>query len=167
MKMPQILRALNVFVDGRSHAGVLEKAKLPVVELETEEHRAGGMDLSIDVETGMKPLRAELTFSEIDPVNYGLLNLSNNGQVNFTLRGSLDQDGRRVPVVLVMQGSWTKIDTGDWQVGKKIQKTAALSLRYYALTIDNAPVVLIDVLNMKRVIGGVDQLAEDRKNAGL
>lgn len=167
MEMPQIVRGLNVFVDGRSHAGVLEKAKLPVIELETEEHRGGGMDLSVDVETGMKPLRAELTFSKLDPLNYGLLNLSNNGQVNFTLRGSLDQDGRRVPVVLVMQGSWTKIDTGDWQVGKKINKTAALSLRYYALTIDGVPVVLIDVLNMKRIIGGVDQLSDHRKNLGL
>lgn len=47
MAIVNILRNVNVFVDGRGYAGRAQEVTLPKLAVKTEEHRAGGLDAPI------------------------------------------------------------------------------------------------------------------------
>ena len=64
IEMPRLLKNMNLFVDGRGYAGRVDEVENPKLSLKTEEHRAGGMDLPVEVELGMEKLEASLTFSD-------------------------------------------------------------------------------------------------------
>ena len=67
IELPHVLKNMNLFVDGRGYAGRVDEIKLPKLTLKTEEHRAGGMDIPVELELGMDKLEAELTISDFDP----------------------------------------------------------------------------------------------------
>ena len=67
MQYPRVMKNMNLFVDGRGYAGRIDEIQLPKLTLKTEEHRAGGMDLPVEIELGMEKLEAEMTFSDYDP----------------------------------------------------------------------------------------------------
>lgn len=60
IELPHVLKNMNLFVDGRGYAGRVDEIKLPKLTLKTEEHRAGGMDIPVELELGMDKLEAEL-----------------------------------------------------------------------------------------------------------
>jgi Phage tail tube protein FII len=62
--LPKILRNFNVFVDGRGYAGKIDEITLPKLTIKTDEYRAGGMDIPINIDMGMEKLEADFTFSE-------------------------------------------------------------------------------------------------------
>lgn len=167
MKLPQVLRNMNLYVDGRSHAGVIGELVLPKLKLKTEDFQGGGMDAPVEIEMGMEKLEASATIHEYDAVTYGMFGLTDGSKVNITARGALKQGDKVVPIAVVMHGSWNEIDPGSWKVGQKVEQKIMMNLEYYSLSINNLPVVLIDVKNMKRVIGGKDALAEIKAAIGL
>jgi P2 family phage contractile tail tube protein len=167
MQLPQILRNMNLYVNGRSHAGVIGELMLPKLKLKTEDFQGGGMDAPIEIEVGMEKLEASATIHEYDAATYAMFGLTDGNQVNITARGALTQGDQVVPIVVVMHGSWNEIDPGTWKVGQKVEQKISMNLKYYSLSINNLPVVLIDIPNMKRVIGGVDALAEIKAAIGL
>ncbi|WP_410541965.1 phage major tail tube protein [Wolbachia endosymbiont (group A) of Portevinia maculata] len=64
--LPKILKNFNVFVDGRGYAGKIDEITLPKLTIKTEEYRAGGMDIPINIDMGMEKLEADFTFAEYD-----------------------------------------------------------------------------------------------------
>lgn len=165
--MPQYLRNVNVYVDGRGFAGQFEELQLPKLTLQTEEYRGGGMDAPVELDLGMEKLEAQLTVNQYNPKVFALLGLVPGNIVNITARGALDEDGTITPVVVTLNGAWKEIDMGSWKPGEKAANTFQIACRYYLLSIAGTPTVEIDVPNMKRVIQGVDQLAEIRAATGL
>lgn len=73
--LPKILKNFNVFVDGRGYAGKIDEVTLPKLTIKTEEYRAGGMDIPINIDMGMEKLEAEFTFSEYDSELFRLFGL--------------------------------------------------------------------------------------------
>ena len=167
MNLPQVLRNMNLYVDGRSHAGVIGELVLPKLKLKTEDFQGGGMDAPIEIEMGMEKLEASATIHEYDATTYVMFGLTDGSKVNITARGALKQGDKVVPVSVVMHGSWNEIDPGSWKVGQKVEQKVMMNLEYYSLSINNLPVVLIDIPNMKRIIGGKDALAEIKAAIGL
>jgi len=165
-KMPQVLRNLNLYVDGRDYAGRVDEITLPKLTLKTEEYRAGGMDAPIEVDMGLEKLEASFTVSDYDPNLFTKLGLAPGEMVNITMRGALDQDGAITPIRVTLNGSWTEIDMGSWSAGDKSELKVSIAARHYSLSIDNQDVILIDVPNMTRVINGVDALADIRAAIG-
>ncbi len=53
--LPKILRNFNVFVDGRGYAGKIDEITLPKLTIKTEEYRAGGMDIPINIDILLLP----------------------------------------------------------------------------------------------------------------
>ncbi len=164
---PDILRGFNCYVDGRSFAGQILKATLPVLKITTEDFKAGGMDAAVEVETGMEKLSASIEIAKYDPVLFPMLGLIDGNKVNITLRGAIDRDGETVPCWVVMTGSWNELNMGDWEAGKLVNLKVEMNLSYYQLLIDSAPVVHIDIPGMVRMIGGVDTLSGYRKALGI
>ncbi|WP_425974064.1 phage major tail tube protein [Tepidimonas sp. HKU78] len=75
IELPRVLKNMNLFVDGRGYAGRVDEIQLPKLTLKTEEHRAGGMDLPVELDLGMEKLEAQLTISDFDPELFKLFGL--------------------------------------------------------------------------------------------
>lgn len=169
MATPRILKNFNVFVNGRGQAGVAKTIKLPEISLKTEGFRGGGMDAETEVDMGMDAMTATYTFADPDPENFKLVGLATGNSVRTTARGSFvrDSDATRVAVVVEMGGRFKKMSMGDWEAGKASDQEFEHTLNYYRLNVGGEDVIEIDVINCKRIIGGVDQLAGIRADIGL
>ncbi|WP_429885382.1 phage major tail tube protein [Geoalkalibacter halelectricus] len=167
MALPSILKNFNLFVDGRGYAGKVDEVELPKLTIKTEEYRAGGMDAPVDIDMGMGKLECSFTLSEYDPALFAMWGLVPGNWVNITLRGAMDKDGTVTPVIVNLTGRWKEIDMGNWKAGEVAKLKVQVSGRYYGLVIGGAPVVLIDIENMVRIVGGVDQLKATRAAMGV
>lgn len=165
--IPKILKNFNAFVDGRGYAGRVDEITLPKLTIKTEEHRAGGMDVPVEIDMGMEKLEAELTFAEYDVELFRLFGLIDGNAVSLTLRGAIQADGEAEPIIVNLRGSFREVDAGTWKAGDKATLKCMIAVRYYRLTINGDSVIEIDAENMIRIIGGEDQMATIRQAIGI
>jgi len=166
--LDDILKNMNLFVDGRGMAGNIEEITLPKLTSKTEEFRNGGMDAPIEVEMGMEKLEADFTLTAFRKEVLSLWGLATGNIKPLTIRGSLSsEDGKETGVIINLRGMIKEVDMGSWKPGDKSVTKFAVALRYYKLTVGGQVIHEIDVPNMIRIIGGVDQLATTRANLGL
>jgi P2 family phage contractile tail tube protein len=158
--LDDILKNMALFVDGRGYAGNVEELTLPKLTLKTEEFRNGGMDAPIEIELGMEKLECEFTLTKFDKAMLKLFGLASGQLTPLTIRGAVISDnGLQTPVVVNLQGIIREMDPGNWKPGEKATLKIMVALRYYKLTHGGDVVHEIDIPNMVRKIGGVDQLA--------
>jgi P2 family phage contractile tail tube protein len=161
-----ILKNFNLYVDGRNFAGNIDEVQLPSLNIVGEDYRAGGMDAPIEIDMGMEKLEATFKLSKFDE-NVDKL-LSSPSAINLTFRGAVESlDGVVKAAVIKMTGKIHSIETDAASGGAKAAKTYRVPLIAYSYTLAGDVIHDIDVLNMKRIIGGVDRLAEQRKAIGL
>ncbi len=166
--LDDILKNFAVFVDGRGYAGNAEEVTPPKLTEKTEEMRLGGMDAPLEVGLGMEKLECSFSLTKYDKAILKRFGLSPGNVTPLTLRGSLEsEDGTKTPVVLNMRGKVKEIDEGTWKAGEKATLKITMPLSYYKRTHGGEVAHEIDVINMIRIIGGVDQLKEMRSHLGL
>lgn len=166
--LDQILKNMSLFVDGRGYAGNAEEISLPKLTLKTEEMRNGGMDAGVAVDMGMEKLECSFTLTSFDPDVLKLFGLTAGQVTPLTMRGHVEsEDGTSAAVAVNLRGKITEMDFGSWKPGDKATVKASVALRYYKLTHAGEVLHEIDVVGMKRIIGGVDQLAATRASLGL
>ena len=166
--LDDILKNMALFVDGRGFAGNVEELTLPKLTLKTEEFRNGGMDAPIEVEMGMEKLESEFTLTRFDKNVLKLFGLAPGQLTPLTIRGAvISDDGTQTAVVVNLQGIVREMDPGNWKPGEKATLKIMLALRYYKLTHGGDIVHEIDIPNMVRTIGGVDQLFAVRSALGI
>ena len=166
--LDDILKNMALFVDGRGFAGNVEELTLPKLTLKTEEFRNGGMDAPIEVEMGMEKLESEFTLTRFDKNVLKLFGLAPGQLIPLTIRGAvISDDGTQTAVVVNLQGIVREMDPGNWKPGEKATLKIMLALRYYKLTHGGDVVHEIDIPNMVRTIGGVDQLSAVRSALGI
>jgi P2 family phage contractile tail tube protein len=168
MAAEDILKYLNLIVDGRGYAGKLEEYSPPDLTISTEEFRGGGMDAPIDIDMGQEKLTSSFVLTSYDADVLALWGVKDGSTVQLTAKGSLESlDGNTTPVVHNMQGKLISISRGTWGSGNKPSLTINMGLRYYREVHGQRTINEIDVINMVRVVDGVDQLAAHRANIGL
>ena len=168
MSLTYVLRKFIVYADGFGKLGEGENCKLPVVEINSEEFRGGGMDAPLKIDLGMNALDMEFKLSSMDPQVYLLWGLYPGNAKQFTIRGSLaHQDGQPFPAIASCRGNLHKVDTDNFEPAKKILHTFTVALEYYKLEIGSRAIYEFDIINGKRIVGGVDVLRQDRINLGL
>lgn len=162
--IPSVLKNWNVFIDGLGYAGLCDEAELPEVKFKTEEHRGGGMDAPYEIEMGQEVMTAKLTFSEY-PADV-IRNLNNGRRIQ--LRGALvnDQTGQTTAVLAEIGGRTKGFMAGTWKAGDMNKPEFEVSVDYFRWNQGGADLFVIDVINMIRVVGGVDQLAAQRAALG-
>lgn len=166
--IPETLANTNLFVDGVSFQGDVPSLTLPKLTLKTEEHRAGGMDVPVELDMGMEKLEANFTTTGVRRESLTFFGLADGTAFNGTFRGAFKgQKGKITPVVVTLRGTLKEIDMGDWKAGDKAEIKHAVAAIYYKLEVDGRLIYEIDPLGMKRVINGVDQLAAQRTALGL
>lgn len=165
--LPRVLKGFTAYVDGRGYIGRVETCKLPDLSVKADEFKAGGMDAPVDLDMGMEKLDCSITFAEYDPNLIKLFGLfSANTQI--VLRGAIQRQGEEaVAVVIRMQGGVKQLSRDDWKQGEKGSLQIAVNCNRYLEQQAEETLVDIDILNFKRVIGGVDQLASMRTALGV
>lgn len=165
--LPRHLRNFNVMIDGFGFAGRADEVTLPTLSIATEEHRAGGMDMGVDVDMGMELMELSVVISDYDESVISGFGLLGPG-VPLRIMGAIQRQGEEaLAVVIRALGGLKSRDTGTWSVGGKQTTTLTYSVRKYAESINGVEYVNIDAENMVRVINGVDQLASQRAALGI
>ena len=162
-QIPDTLRNFTAFVDGYGQAGLCDEITLPVIELETEEYRGGGMDAPVEIDVGQKALTATIKFKTYNDRQFRLWGLIDGAKVPFTFRGAMRSTRATTPIVVKLRGVYKKIDMGSLKTKETGGLTCEIAARFYQLTIGGVEQIYIDIENMVRRIGGVDQLAELRQ----
>lgn len=166
--IPETLTNLNLFVDGVSFQGEVPSLTLPKLTLKMEEHRAGGMDMPVELDMGMEKQEANFTTTGVRREAMRFFGLSDTTAFSGTFRGAFKgQRGAVKAVVVTLRGSLKEVDMGDWKAGDKAEIKHAIGVTYYKLEVDGRVLYEIDPLGMKRVIDGVDQLQAQRAALGL
>lgn len=168
MAADKIIKYLNLIVDGRGYAGNIEEYNAPDLAIATEEHRAGGMDGPIDIDMGVEKLTCSFVLTSYSRDVLALWGVKGGAPVQLTARGSMESlDGTTESVLHHMQGTMISMARGTWGSAQKPSLTCTLTLRYYREVIDGRDITELDLINMVRVINGVDQLEAHRRNIGV
>lgn len=164
-KLPRQLKAFNIYQDGESYAGRCDTCTLPTLAFVLEDHRAGGMDGPIAIELGMEGMEVTIVVSDNDDKLFKLMGVDNTPLV---LRGGVQAQGKDPePVVVNMRGMLVSKEDSDWQPGTKSTTTYTMRLRYFRYRQNGEQLCEIDIINMVRDFGGVDQLQKLRNAIGM
>jgi uncharacterized protein len=153
---PRTIRNFNAFVDGVSYFGLVAKATLPEMTLQTEGFRGGGMDAPVAIDMGQEAMSAELEFQEHSPALLKTFGARNR----FVLRaGALGEDDFDADsIVYTLGGRITGQKTDELGAGEAVPLTLAMAVDYLRVEHNGDVAVEIDVRGGRRIIGGTDQL---------
>ena len=165
MTLPRKLKNFHVFIDGTGLLGLAMEVTPPTLEVSTEPHRGSGMDAPVEIDMGMEPMTAEMTFSEYSPDVMRFWGDS-AAPIPMTLRGAAQSDSQAQAVLMRMRGYFKKVDPGTWKPGESVDTKLEATLRYYAFELDGVLQTEVDVDNMIRFVNGRDLLADQRRALG-
>jgi uncharacterized protein len=166
--IPQTFYNFNLFVDGTSYAGVASQVTLPKLKLKTDDHRGGGMDAPVKMDTGMEALEAGFSMTGVSKDALRFFGLADQTAFNGVFRGAFkDQKGAVVAAIATFRGLLHEVDMGDWKPGEKADTKYNVGCSYYKLEVDGKAIYEIDVVAGTRVIDGKDQLAAVRQAMGI
>lgn len=164
----KLLKNFAVFIDGKGYAGNIKEAQLPALTLVTEEFRAGGMDAGVKVEMGQEALDCSVTLSEFDQLALAQWGVGEGYQVPLVFKGALESlDGSVESVHVAMRGKVVSMTPSAWTPGSEATIKLDLNLTTYRYEQNGVIIHDIDIPNMKRVIGSIDRLAEQRAALGI
>jgi P2 family phage contractile tail tube protein len=158
----EVLKNFNLFIESFGYAGNVAELQPPALTLKTEEHRNGGMDAPVDLDMGMEKLECSFTVNSHDPLALSALGQTLK-RISLTFRGAVENyEGGVKAVVIKATGKCIKYEPDAWKAGEKPGNKYTYNLTYYHHTIGGIPVHVIDIPNMVRMIGGIDQLKAQR-----
>lgn len=165
MALPRLIKNFNAFHDGISYFGLVIEAKLPAVKIQTEAHRGAGMDGAVGQDVGMEGMTAEMTFAEWSAPILKTLGKKDR----FVLRPAMSSasDFSASTIIATLSGLITTSEPGDLKPGTNATLKISMDVQAYKLEVNGEVIFDIDLVNAKRVIGGVDQLAEIRRAMGI
>jgi len=169
MALANILKDFNVFVESKGFAGKADETELPSLEWDTEEFSSGGMNGSVEVPLKLKAMVSKIKFSEFDPDVMRLFGVTTGKKPSFRIKGSITKiaSGGSDPVEVQMRGIIKASSPGTWKSGEGAKHEVTIAVDYYKYTQAGRVIHEIDVLNMKFIVDGVDQLAQTRTNLGI
>ena len=165
--MNNIIKNMNLFVDGKGYAGKVTELTPPKMSLKMDEHFAGGMDAPIDIEMGMEKLETSFILTDYNKDVLKLWGVYGSTVPLVFRAAAQDENGTVTPVKIEMRGKFKEIDRGTWKPGEKAPITFNGSVEYYKETVNGEVLYEIDIPNMKRIINGKDQLEATRKALGI
>ncbi len=164
MAIPRVIRNFNAFVDGISYFGIATEAKLPQLKIMTEAHRGAGMDGPVGIDMGVEGMTAEITLAEWKPE----LLVKTGTQQRFVLRPAQVGDAGDVDTIIASLGGLvTSAETGDLKPGTNATLKLTMDVRSYRLEVNGVVMHDVDLVNGRRLVGGVDQLADIRRAMGV
>lgn len=168
MPARDVLKNINLFVDGKGYAGQIDEYNPPDLTLTTEDYRGGGMDAPVAIEMGQEAMETSFSLISYDRDLLALWGIAEGETVPLIVRGALESfNGTVKPVRHEMRGKITSLGRGTWAAGQKPALTITMRLVYYRELHDGQVIHEIDIENMIRVVNGRDRLAAQRAALGL
>ncbi len=169
MALPKKLKNFALFNDGNSYLGEVPEVTLPKLTRKTDDYRAGGMGGSIKLDFGMEGLEAEWTAAGYLRDMLAQWGVLKHDGVMLRFAGALQADDSESVVALevIMRGRHTEVDFGKAEAGSKTEIKVKTALTYYKVSINGAPVIEIDLVNMIEMVNGADRLQAVRQALGV
>ncbi|MBG6242232.1 MAG: phage major tail tube protein [Candidatus Symbiopectobacterium sp. Dall1.0] len=148
MAVPHKLRLCTTFVNGNNQIGKVTSVTLPKLTRKTEDFQGGGMMGSVAVDLGLDAGALDASMV-VGGMVKKLLQEYGGGIDETRLRfaGEYYTDGDSQLAEVEMRGRVTEIDNGETKQGDDTSVTYALKNTYYKLSIDDQPIIEIDLLN--------------------
>jgi P2 family phage contractile tail tube protein len=162
-------RNMNAFFDGINYAGQVDEFHPPQLEVMTEPYKSGGMDVPVLLDMGMEPLEGRLIINGYEQSAFAGFGLADAKATTMRVLGGLeDYDGTTSSVEWIMTGNVTTLGMGRIRGRGETPRTMiSIACVEYQIIQAGITIIDIDVLNMTRLINGVDRLAELRAAIGL
>jgi hypothetical protein len=163
-----IRKNFALFLDGYGYAGKCDEFQPPNLEVQTESYRAGGMDAPVALDMGQNAMQATFKLAQMTAKALGLWGVSQGSTFPLIVRTPLeDLDGTVHPENFTCRGTVSGVNWDAVKAGAVAYVTMTMELRAFTYSIDGETIHDIDVLNMKRIINGVDRLAAQRNAMGI
>ena len=102
---PRVLKNFGVFVDGRGYLGRAEEVQLPSLTIKTEEFRAGGRDIPLEIDMGMEAMETKFISAEFDQELWKEFGIDDGLKTRIVVRGALRRDpDEAIPLVATLHG---------------------------------------------------------------
>ncbi|EPJ5821989.1 MAG: phage major tail tube protein [Pluralibacter gergoviae] len=148
MAIPKKLRLFTMYVDGTNHIGKIPSVTLPKITRKTEDFQGGGMLGAAAVDLGLDS--GALDASMIVGGVVEELILKYGGDIDglrMRFVGEIYSGGTSSLLEVEMRGRMTEIDQGEAKQGDDTNHTYAIKNTYYKLSVDDKPLLEIDLLN--------------------
>ncbi|WP_226792580.1 phage major tail tube protein [Altererythrobacter sp. CC-YST694] len=167
--MPSKLKTLTVFNDGESYLGETGEVTLPKLVRTLEDWRGGGFDAAVGVDLGGEPIEFEWKIGGMLEKVYSQFGATTLSAVPLRFVGSYQDDntGQTKTVDITVRGRHSEIDPGSAKAGSDTEQTVKTRCAYYKLMVDGRTLIEKDEINMVFIVGGVDRMAEHRRNLGI
>jgi P2 family phage contractile tail tube protein len=160
--LPKVIKNFNLILNGTGFAGKVDEVTLPTLSIKADEHRAGGLDTTVQIDLGMEKLEIKGKVHEHHPVFFQLFGLQNGNAVGGVFRAAKSDDTVVEPYIVTFRGAFKELPKEVIKAGEKTPLNFSVHLRYYKLEMNGVTLIEIDVDNCVRIINGVDQLAAIR-----
>ncbi|WP_414842921.1 phage major tail tube protein [Klebsiella pneumoniae] len=149
MAIPKKLRLFTVFVDGVNHIGKVPSVTLPKVTRKTEDYQGGGMLGSVAVDLGLDSGALDASMIVGGVVEELILKYGGDiDEMRLRFVGEFYSGGTSSLLEAEMRGRITEIDPGDAKQGDDTNPHLRLIKNtYYKLSVDDKPLLEIDLLN--------------------
>lgn len=159
-----------MYVQNNIRVAGLQSFTPPALVNTVGSYKTTWMDAPVSVDTGMEAMQCDIKVNADKDV-LGLFGFAQGRTVRIQIRrtfkdvstGKYSQWIDEVEGLISNMAPDEHSPTGQESVAYAI----TMNVNYYKLTVDNAVFYEIDPLNMKRVINGVDMLADERRMLGL
>ncbi|MEK0310727.1 phage major tail tube protein, partial [Candidatus Phytoplasma australasiaticum] len=148
-----VIKNLNLFVEGKGYAGKIRQITPPKFNLLTEEYRGGGMNGPLELTMGHEALTMGFQLIDFSPDILSLWRIREGFNFAYNIRGGMeDIDGNVTAIKWECRGKIKGLDGGDLTPGTAGTLTADVALSYVKLTHNGKVVNEIDVVNMVQII---------------
>lgn len=166
-----VMTAVNLFCGDddptKSKGLTISELKLPSLEEEFADHKAGGAPVGIEIPVGIKKLEPTFKLDGFDPdllVKFGL-----NSKVRnvFTVYGNISdrRSGRDIPTKAILEGRLGRVAPDAFQSGNLMGHEYAINeVVRYELYFDGKEKIFWDFFESTWRVDGVDQLASVNAN---
>ncbi|DAB40812.1 MAG TPA: hypothetical protein CFH81_00450 [Sulfurovum sp. UBA12169] len=158
VRLPQSVVDVSVFIEGNGFAGLTDKISLPDIERILETSKAGGFER--DVDTGVfKKMEFEVGVKEFNKIIYTAAStgIASGKGIGIVLKGSILQDGTKIPFVATIQGK-SGVALGGIGAGDGGTTTLKGTAERFSYELNGEELVHMDTRNMIAKIAGVDHL---------
>ncbi|EIY1206745.1 phage major tail tube protein [Escherichia coli] len=148
MAIPKKLRLFTMFVDGDNYIGKIPSVTLPKITRKTEDYQGGGMLGSAAVDLGLDSGALDASMVVGGMVEELILKWGGDiDELRTRFVGEIYSGGKSSLLEIEMRGRITEVDQGEAKQGDDTSHTYALKNTYYKLSVDDKPLLEIDLLN--------------------
>ncbi|XWN29771.1 MAG: phage major tail tube protein [Devosia sp.] len=148
----------------------IETITPPMIGDLTDDFHAGGAPASVAIPLGTTLSDASFKIASWNPDVIRRAGLAEGVRDTITFRGAAksETDGQAQPIELVLEGRLSEAEADTWERGSRSGLTYNVrTIVFYKLKIGDKLIHELDIFGNKKIVDGVDQLADINRALGI